>query len=309
MPTNWVLLQAHGSRINPRKFEATAHWTRDEITNALPETNRMSPRTQPSATLPGVQLVAWLSSILATLDGSGDAPPRPAPGRNPVVVVHGIHSSSKDMIRMAQYLRREGWEVFTPDMSPADGQVPLDHLASQLATYIDQHVAGRRFDLVGYSMGGLITRYYIQRLGGLQSVDRFVTIAAPHHGTCLANFNRRPGGQQMRPGSDFLRDLARDSDRLGPVQFTSFYTPLDLIIVPARSSEMPEASNVRLWAASHPSLILQKRCIRAVAKALMETPLPPPQALDRTTECRPDVRTSSVAERVARVPPQRESPR
>ncbi len=181
------------------------------------------------------------------------------------------------MVRMAQYLRREGWEVFTPDMTPADGRVTLDYLSSQLAAYIDQHAAGRRFDLVGYSMGGLITRYYMQRLGGLQRVDRFVTIAAPHHGTCLANLRFGLGGRQMRPGSDFLRDLDRDSDRLGQVQFTSFYTPLDLIIVPARSSEMREASNVRLWAACHPSLILEKRCIRAVAKALLEEPLPKPQ--------------------------------
>jgi len=54
------------------------------------------------------------------------------------------------------------------------------------------------------------------------------------------------------------------------VKFTSLYTPLDLIIVPARSSEMPQAHNVRMWAALHPSLILERRCIRAVAKALRE---------------------------------------
>jgi triacylglycerol lipase len=86
----------------------------------------------------------------------------------------------------------------------------------------------------------------------------------------MANMHFGPGGRQMRPGSDFLCDLARDVDQLGNVKFTSFYTPLDLVIVPARSSEMPNANNVRLWAASHPSLILGKRFIRAVANALEE---------------------------------------
>lgn len=215
-----------------------------------------------------MQLVAWLSSMLAALDASDCAPPRPVVDRNPVVLVHGIHSSSADMTRMAHFLRREGWEVYTPDMTPADGRVGLDQLASQLAAYADRHVPGRKFDLVGFSMGGLVGRYYMQRLGGVQRVDRFVTLAAPHHGTLMANFNFRPGGRQMRPGSDFLHDLERDSDQLCAVQFTSFYTPLDLIIVPARSSEMPEASNVRLWAPLHPSLILEKRCIRAIAKTL-----------------------------------------
>jgi len=79
-----------------------------------------------------------------------------------------------------------------------------------------------------------------------------------------------PGGRQMRPGSDFLRELERDVDQLESVKFTSFYTPLDLVIVPARSSEMPQARNVRMWAAMHPSFILERRCIRAVAAALCD---------------------------------------
>jgi triacylglycerol lipase len=215
-----------------------------------------------------MQLVAWLSSMLAALDGAG-APVAPAVSeRAPVVLVHGIHASSRDMRRMACYFRAQGREVFTPDLSPAGGQVRLDLLAQQLAAFTELHLHGRKFDLVGFSMGGLVSRYYVQRLGGLQRVEHFVTIAAPHQGTALANLHFGDGGRQMRPRSDFLRELARDSDRLRDVKFTSFYTPLDLVIVPARNSEMPQANNVRLWAAMHPSLILERRCIRAVAKAL-----------------------------------------
>ncbi|KAB2664450.1 MAG: alpha/beta fold hydrolase [Verrucomicrobia bacterium] len=216
-----------------------------------------------------VKLVALLSSLLATLDDSHGIPARPVPGRNPVILVHGIHSDSRDMTRMAHALRREGWEVYAPNLAPADGRVGLDRLASQLAVYTERTLAGRRFDLVGFSMGGLVGRYYLQRLGGMERVDRFVTIASPHHGTVMANLNCGAGGRQMRRGSDFLRDLERDAERLCGVQFTSFYTPLDLIIIPAGSSEMPEASNIRICAATHPSLILEKRCIRAVAKALL----------------------------------------
>ena len=52
------------------------------------------------------------------------------------------------------------------------------------------------------------------------------------------------------------------------MKFTTFHTPLDLVVVPPRSAEMPQARNVRVWASLHPSLILEKRCIRAVAAAL-----------------------------------------
>lgn len=213
-------------------------------------------------------LVAWLSSALATMDG-GAVPP-PAPERNPVVLVHGIFSDSGDMTRLAHHLRVGGWRVFTPDLKPNSGQAGLDELAQQLAAYTERVVPDGKFDLVGFSMGGLVSRYYLQRLGGVERVERFVSLAAPHHGTATARFNGGAGGIQMRRESEFLRDLARDAGQLGRVKFTSLYTPLDLIIVPARSSEMPQARNVRLWALAHPSLILEKRCIRAVAAALRE---------------------------------------
>jgi triacylglycerol lipase len=217
-----------------------------------------------------MQLVAWLSSMLAALDSLGSATVPTPSAQAPVVLVHGIYASSRDLTRMARHLRTQGREVFTPDLSPANGQVGLDELARQLADFTEAHLPGRKFDLVGFSMGGLVSRYYLQRLGGLQHVEHFITIAAPHHGTMMANMHFGPGGRQMRPGSDFLRELARDVDQLGSVKFTSFYTPLDLVIVPARSSEMANANNVRIWAALHPSLILERRCIRAVAKALSD---------------------------------------
>jgi triacylglycerol lipase len=215
-----------------------------------------------------MKIVALLSSLLAAFDGTGGAPP--APTRNPVVLVHGIYSDSGDFTRMARLLRAEGWPVFTPDLKPNGGQAGIDELARQLSRYIEREVPGGKCDLVGFSMGGLVSRYYLQRLDGLDRVERFVSLAAPHHGTVLAGLHGGRGGRHMRRESDFLRDLARDANRLGRVKFTSLYTPLDLVIVPARSSEMPQARNVRLWAALHPSLILEKRCIRAVAAALKE---------------------------------------
>ena len=45
-------------------------------------------------------------------------------------------------------------------------------------------------------------------------------------------FNNRPGVKQMRRHSPFIRDLERDQDCLKTIKFTSFYTPLDLVVVP-----------------------------------------------------------------------------
>src|SRR5205085_9859257 len=120
----------------------------------------------------------------------------------------------------------------------------------------------------GFSMGGLVSRYYLQRLGGLARVRHFVTLSTPHQGTWLACLVSNPGCRQMRPGSAFLGDLASDAERLQGVAFTSFWTPLDLIILPPRSSEVPCARNVKMLVALHPLMVWAPRCHRAVASAL-----------------------------------------
>lgn len=211
---------------------------------------------------------AWLSAALAFLDGSPRPAPPPVPERNPVLLVHGIADSERNMQWLARHLRNEGWEVHTLNLTPNWAQAGLEPLAAQIDTYARTQFGARKFDLVGFSMGGLVSRYYVQRLGGLERVEHLVTLASPHNGTVLAHLVPNRGGRQMRPGSDFLRDLDGDAQRLDRVKFTSLYTPLDLVILPARSSAMPQARNVRLPVALHPLMVIDKRCLRAVATAL-----------------------------------------
>ena len=214
-----------------------------------------------------MRLVALLAKTLARFDPPAVAPD---PALPPVVLVHGIFSSGDDMERLARHLRSQAREVFQPTLTPNGGHAPIEELAQQLAEFTAQKIGARHFDLIGFSMGGLISRHYLQRLDGIGKVGRFITMATPHHGTQMARLGALPAWVQMRPGSEFLRNLARDADVLRAIPFTSLYTPLDAVIVPARSSEMLQARNVRVWAALHPSFILERRCIRAVAAALHE---------------------------------------
>ena len=212
-----------------------------------------------------MRIVAWLSGMLAGLD------PAPQPVNEslaPVVLVHGIHATAADMARLARVLRAEGWEVVTPSLTPNDGQAPIEELARQLDQYIEANVKRRPFDLVGYSMGGVVSRCYVQRLGGLSKVRHLATLSAPHHGTVMARLNPRPGGRDLRRGSEFLKQLNAEAGVLDDISFTSFWTPTDLIIVPASSSAMPQAENRRVWGLGHFSFIIERRCIRMVQEAL-----------------------------------------
>jgi triacylglycerol lipase len=194
--------------------------------------------------------------------------------RNPVLLVHGFQDDAKKMQAMARALRRGGWTVLTPTLSPSGCQVGNEVLAQQLSEFIESNVPrDTRFDLVGFSMGGIVCRYYLQRLGGISRVDRFVAISAPEHGTwwasiCPSKSPRWPGAAQLQPGSAFLRDLNNDAEVLNQVRFTTMWTPLDLMVFPATSSRMPIGGEAKVWVPFHPLMVWLPSCHRAVAAAL-----------------------------------------
>lgn len=190
---------------------------------------------------------------------------------NPVLLVHGIMRTSLVFRKMSAYLTTQGWSVYTLNLKPHNATIGLDELALQVADYVDQTFGLEQpLDLVGLSMGGLVTRYYVQRLGGIERVQRFVTISAPNQGTRLAYLSRRPGCVQMRPGSAFLKDLNQDSSMLERLNFTSLWTPWDFVIVPAQSSQMPVGKEVKIPVVAHHSMVRNYRSIQAVASALSE---------------------------------------
>ena len=196
--------------------------------------------------------------------------------RNPVLLVHGFQDDARKMQAMARALQRDGWRVLTPTLSPSGCQVGNEVLARQLSDFIEANVShDTRCDLVGFSMGGIICRYYLQRLGGISRVGRFVAISVPEHGTwwasmCPSESQRWPGAVQLRPGSAFLQDLNSDVQVLDQVRFTSIWTPLDLMILPAASSRLPVGSEARVWVPFHPLMVWLPSCHRAVAAALSD---------------------------------------
>jgi triacylglycerol lipase len=193
------------------------------------------------------------------------------PTKNPVLLLHGIKDDARKMEPMARHLRAQGWEAHTFSYRPSWGQKGLDELAAQVATEADRlFPRGQKFDLVAFSMGGLVSRYYLQRLGGVERVDRFITLSTPHHGTWLAHLIPNAGCRQMRPGSEFLRELNASADCLARVRFTSLWTPFDTIILPARSSELPGVRCEKMPVLLHPLMVVQPSVLRRVAAVLAE---------------------------------------
>lgn len=189
----------------------------------------------------------------------------------PLVLVHGLDDTHQVFWTMRRYLEARGWCIYAWDLSPSNGSVPLEHLAQQLADRIKTQIPpDQTFDLLGFSMGGIISRYYLQRLGGLGRVRRFISIASPHQGTWMGYMRWNPGCEQMRPQSNFLQDLNRDWQVLEQVGFTSLWTPFDLMIVPPTSSVLPVGRSIQIPVGLHPWMLTDPRCLEQVARCLWE---------------------------------------
>ncbi len=189
---------------------------------------------------------------------------------NPVLLLPGYTDDEDDLKTIAAYLWEAGFQVYPFSPRPSDGSVLLEDLALQLQAYIELTFGPEQaVDLVAFSMGGLISRWYVQKLGGDQRVQRLITLATPHNGTLYAYMPvNSPGLHQMQPGSDFLNELNEDLSPLTRINFTSIWTPLDLTVFPATSCLMDVGKMVRLMLPHHRALLSYRRCFAAVVKEL-----------------------------------------
>jgi len=173
-----------------------------------------------------------------------------------VVLVHGILDTGRVFRSLVAHLTALGADCLTPTLEPSDGRDGLEGLAEKLATAIDVRWGPQQvIDVIGFSMGGLIARYYLQELGGYRRTRRFFAISAPFAGTFWSHFYPGRGAAQMVPGSGFLTQLEQTADLLDEIELYSFWTPFDLVIIPPTSSVWPRAENIRVFAPCHPCML------------------------------------------------------
>lgn len=200
--------------------------------------------------------------------------PRLAPveQRVPVLLVHGIDDDASAFDVMRERLEREGWpHVHALSLVPNDGSEGVPALARQVAREAESlraRTRARRVDVVGFSMGALVTRYWLQLHGGRLVVRRYISISGPHAGTQLAWLRRGKGLRQMRPQSRLLRYLESERRPWGEVEVHSFWTPWDLTIFPASSSRLRGASERTFPVLMHPWMISDGRVLDAVVEVL-----------------------------------------
>jgi triacylglycerol lipase len=208
------------------------------------------------------------TGICATAVSCHSKPSKPKVER--VVMVHGIFEDGKAYDSLKRRLEYHGIECYVPKLKPADGRGGLENLAQGLQRDIEnQFGADKSFGIIAYSMGGLVSRYYLQELGGADRCETFITISTPHHGTKVAHAYPTKGTQQMRPGSEFLQKLQASEDNLKNIPIVSYRTPFDLIIVPTDSSLWDRAENLKYNVSLHPLMLHSKPVLDDIEKRLV----------------------------------------
>lgn len=188
---------------------------------------------------------------------------------NPVLLVHGFLIDMRVFNKMSAYLTALDKQVHRFNLETNYGNLGLDKLAEQISNYVAKNFPpSQKFDLIGLSMGGLVSRYYLQKLGGSDRVERFITISSPHKGTLMAHFLPLTSCVQMRPNSEFLQDLNRDLKPLTKVNYTCLWTPYDFIIVPPESSLLGIGKEIKLEVFTHRMMVRDDRTFQAIAEVL-----------------------------------------
>lgn len=185
---------------------------------------------------------------------------------NSILMVHGITDTGNVFDTMKSYFQNKGFTIYTLDLIPNFGSTDLRDLAQQVKQFIDtQFPPDEKIILLGFSMGGLVTRYYLQRLNGLTKVDRYISISAPNNGTNLAYILPLKGIVQMCPHSEFLEDLNHDvKETLGLIDCLIIWTPFDTMIIPAKSSLLGIGKEVNIPVLTHKWMLSDTRVFEVI---------------------------------------------
>ncbi len=190
--------------------------------------------------------------------GANDFACRPDPDHpNPVVLVHGSDSDAyTDWSALSPILAERGFCVFAPNYG-ADGKPgkyargDMVRSAGELADFVERiraSTGAAKVDLVGYSQGATVARYFVNRLGGAGVVGRWVGLASPTYGGVMYGMvpllrllpdadgiagalTSEAISQQMQ-GSPFLGALNAGGDTVPGVEYTTIGSRYDEMIQP-----------------------------------------------------------------------------
>jgi hypothetical protein len=191
----------------------------------------------------------------------------------PILLVHGMVDNRSIFTVLRRGLVRRGfgrietmnYSIFTGDIRAAAAS-----LGAEVERIVEE-TGYERIHVIGHSMGGLIARYYVTRLGGDAHVHTLVTLGTPHTGSYLAYIWNNGLTRQLRPGSALFEELARPVKDC-QTRFVVYWSDLDQVVVPPRNSALHHddlnVHNIALHGVGHMSLPITSSVVHGISTAL-----------------------------------------
>ncbi|MFZ4136018.1 esterase/lipase family protein [Streptomyces koyangensis] len=197
----------------------------------------------------------------------------------PVVLLHGFADNRSVFVLLRRALLRDADGTARRRTVVSLNYSPLTCDIRAAAELLGRHVeevrrrtGADRVDVVGHSLGGLIARYHVQRLGGDAVVRTLVTLGTPHSGTRVARpADVHPIVRQMRPGSPVIEELRRPAPGCR-TRFVAVRSDLDQIMVPTRTARLDHpdlrVENILVTGIGHLALPVHPTVTSLVREAL-----------------------------------------
>ena len=192
--------------------------------------------------------------------------------QTPIVLIHGLWNSPRLFRQLINYVDCDCYHIFIPHLRHDLGKKRIHSLAVQLDSQINREFGPKtNIDIVGFSMGGLISRVWLQKLGGASRTNRFISIGTPHHGTYTAQLIPSclfPGIADMKRGSDLVLDLNSELKTLKDIECIVFFSKWDLMSFPGGQGVLTIGRSISLPVLTHKQLITHSKALDVLAKTI-----------------------------------------
>ncbi|MFB7929034.1 MULTISPECIES: triacylglycerol lipase [Streptomyces] len=224
------------------------------------------------------------AAVPPSTDGAAQLPTEAKP---PVLLLHGFIDNRSVFVLLRRSLAQHGrQQIESLNYSPLTCDIrAAAELLGRRVEEICERTGARQIDVVGHSLGGLIARYYVQRLGGDARVRTLVTLGTPHSGTRVAPLaDAHPIVRQMRPGSPVLEELTRPAPDCR-THFVSYWSDLDHVMDPLETARIDHpdltVQNVRVTGIGHLALPVHPAVANGIRQVL-DTAHPGEPSADHT---------------------------
>tara|TARA_Y100000766_G_C18772106_1_gene538847 strand:+ start:393 stop:962 length:570 start_codon:yes stop_codon:yes gene_type:complete len=187
-------------------------------------------------------------------------------------MIHGLWNTSNIFSSLKSKLDEMGIEYFAPTLNHAYGMTSIVELTDLLNEMIlEKYGFEKEIDILGFSMGGIIGRYWIKKFNGYKRTRRFITVGSPHNGTLASQLVPNypfSGIAEMKINSKLLRDLSKYDYLLNEIDCISFFTYWDLMVFPGWRANLNIGEKISLKVFKHRNLVSNPIAVERIVERL-----------------------------------------